>query len=763
MDPASPARGWQGRERGGVDATVEASAGAGGGTTASSLLSVMGDFIAGIGHRHGWAEQLAPLLARLCGDLALSRAAVFKVHSSPVIGLGVTCRVDWAREGLPLLAGNSHPPVRPGEADALQRDWAERRTRGEVIEGRTADLTGYLRAFFEAADIVSFYTVPIMVDGRWWGHFCVASDDPQRVWSAEERAGLQALTELIALAVERSRGLRALSEATRLAMLAAALDGIVTIDEAGQIVDFNPAAEAMFGYSRAEVTGRFLGDTIVPRHLRHLHQSGLARYLAGSGAHILGRRIEVEAVTREGRLFPIELTVTEIRAGGRRLFTAYLRDISDRIRAQEALEKLAYSDTVTGLPNRAGLIRRLHAQGGGIGGTLVLRLPDLAILGASLGEDVMRQVIVCLTGRLRAHLPQDAHLARTGDTEFAVTVAAGGAPERLGRQMEAALHAPLEVEGRRFYLDVKIGLATSGGTVEQSLRDAEMACRTERAGGWRVFDESLRADHQQRLAMEIALREALASGGDDLYPVFQPVVESRSGHVVGFEALARWRHARLGQVSPATFIPLAEAAGLIDRIGELILDRAVGACARWNALRRAAGEPPRFVAVNLAAPQLTVPDLAERIAALLDRHGLPGALLHLELTESTLLAQPEAAAQMIQRLKEMGCRIAIDDFGTGYSSFSYLQHLPADVLKIDRSFMTELAHQPRTRKIVAVMIDLAHALGMSVIAEGVETADVLAAFESLGGDYVQGYLTGRPMPADAALVHPDGRVWAPPA
>ncbi|WAC27915.1 putative bifunctional diguanylate cyclase/phosphodiesterase [Ancylobacter sp. SL191] len=748
-----------------VDATIEPPGMAGGmvsagGTTASGLLSVMSGFIAGLFHQRPFAEDLAPLLARLGADLALSRAALFEVHSSAAAGLCVTCRVDWARKGLPLLAGNTHPPVRPDEADALQRDWAERRTRGEVIEGRTDDLTGYLRAFFEAAEIVSFYTLPVMVDGRWWGHFCVSSDEPARLWTGEERAGLQALTELIALAVERSHGRRALSEATRLAMLAAALDGIVTIDEAGQIVDFNPAAEAMFGYSRADVTGRFLGDTIIPTHLRDAHRAGMARYLAGANPHILGRRIEVEGATRGGRVFPIELTVTEIRTGTRRLFTAYLRDISDRRRAKEALETLAYSDTVTGLPNRAGLVRLMRQQGETVGGALVMRMSDLAILGASLGEAFAQQMIAAIAARLSGHLPAQAHLGRTGENEFAIIFPTGMAPERLGRQFEALMHAPLEVEGRRFYLDANLGLAARAGRIEQSLRDAEMACRSERAGRWRVFDDSLRADHQQRLAMEIALREALAAGGDEIYPVFQPVVESRSGRVLGFEALARWRSPRLGQVTPGAFIALAETAGLIDRIGELILERALGACARWNAARAALGQAPRFIAVNLAASQLTVPDLAERIAARLARHGVPGAMLHLELTESTLLAQPDAAAQMMHRLRALGCRIAIDDFGTGYSSFSYLQHLPADVLKIDRAFMTELATQPRARKILGVMIDLAHALGMSVVAEGIETVEALAVLEGLGGDAVQGFLTGHPMPLEAALEHPDGIAWA---
>jgi len=716
----------------------------------SRLLSVMSSFIAGMSGHGDWPRDIAASFARLGTELSLSRVALFEVHNTHTPGLFVTCRVDWARAGLSSLADNSHPPVRVAEADALQREWAERRTRGEVIEGRTRDLHGYLRAYFHAADIVSFYTVPVMVDGRWWGHFCVASDDLEKVWSPEERAAFQALAELCALAVERSRAGRALSEATRLAMLVAALDAIVTIDEAGQIVDFNPAAEAMFGHTRAAILGRLLGETIVPPCHRQAHEAGMSRYLAGAHPNILGRRIEIEACASDGRIFPIELTVTEIRTDQRRLFTAYIRDISDRIRAKEALERLAYTDTVTSLPNRAGVVREVQARADMPRGALVLRLPDLGILSASLGEEFIRPLVVAVAERLRGCLQPEALLARTSESEFAVILDRLTVPEALAAELEVPFHTPIEVEGRRFYLDTSIGFATGTGAIEQTLRDAEMASRAGRAGRWRVFDESLRADHQQRLALEIALREAVTSGTDEIFAVFQPIVDSRTRAVAGFEALARWTHPRLGPLPPSDFIPLAEAVGLMDPLGDIILEQAARACARWNA-GRAAGEAPLYVSVNLAAPQVAAPDLVERITALLARHDLSGAALRIEITESMLMLQPATASNVIQQLKALGCTVAIDDFGTGYSSFSYLQQLPADVLKIDRSFVRDFEQDERARKIVAVMVELAHALGMSVVAEGIETAETLDAVEGLGCDFVQGFLTGRPMRLDDAL------------
>lgn len=717
---------------------------------ASRLLSAIGHFIAGMTARRDWRLELGELMPQLGAELDLSRVALYEVHMSVKAGLGVTCSIDWARAGLQSLSDNTHPPVRPNETDTLQREWAERRTRGEVIAGRTEDLVGYLGAYFRAAAIVSFYTVPVMVNGGWWGHFCVSSDDPERVWSADERAAFGALAELIALAVGPSRAGGALSEASRQAMLAAALDAIVTIDEAGQIVDFNPAAEAMFGFRREAVIGRNLNETIMPAHYRNAHEFGMIRYMSGGEPHILGQRIEIEARASDGRVFPIELTVTEIRTDQRRLFIAYLRDISERIRAKEELERLAYTDAVTGLANRAGVTRLIRTQGHGPHGVLVMRLPDLATLSASFGEEFIQPLVAAMADRLKAHLPEASHLARTGESEFAIVLMKAAEPDMLGAQMDALLHTPLVIEGRRFYLHTDIGIATGPGELEQLLRDAELASQSCRSAlGWRLFDESLRAEHQHSLELEAALREAVMARSNEIYPVFQPIVDCRTGAVAGFEALARWTHPSLGPLPPSEFIALAEAAGLIDPLGDLILERAVEACARWNAEAKDSG--PLYVSVNLSAPQLAAPDLIQRLDDILSRHGVEGGALCLELTESTLIAQPAMAASRIQQLKALGCSVAIDDFGTGYSSFSYLQHLPADVLKIDRSFMQDLPHEPRARKIVAVMVELAHALGMSVVAEGVETTETMRAVEQVGCDFVQGYLTGRPMTLDEAL------------
>ncbi len=726
-----------------------------GASNAGRLLGALSAFIGSVGTRGNWLEAVPTFFETLATIQSYDRVALFYVHEASGVGLGVSCRIDWASPGLRNLTDNAHPPVRPIEGDPTQQDWAARRSRGEMIEGVAYELDGYLGRYFRENGIVRFLTVPIMVDGRWWGHLCVSLADISHVWSTIERDLLRAAAAIIARCEDWSQSDQSINEATRLAMLNTSVDGIVSINEAGLIIEFNPAAERMFGYKRQDVIGRQLGDTIISARHASAHKVGLTRYIAGGAATLIGRRVETEARRADGEIFPIELTVTEVKADYRRLFTAYIREISDRLAARARLERLAYQDPLTGLPNRTGLLRAVAAGGGVAGGALVLRLPDLAILAASLGDAFIEPLISAIALRLRAVLPSDAILARTGESEFAALFIRPGAVDAAGILLEQAMLAPIETEGRRFFVRGNIGMARTGGPVEPILRNAEMASRAG-SGGLHIFNDTIRAGHQVRLNLEIALREALIRHSDEIFPMFQPIRETTTGRVAGFEALARWRHPVQGMISPVEFIPLAEEAGLADSLGDLMLERASSACAQWNRLREGRGLPPRYVSVNLSAKQLSAPDLVPRIIAILQRNGLAGDQVRFELTESTLLSQPVAGGRILQRLQGLGCLIAIDDFGTGYSNLSYLQGLPADVLKLDKSFLNNLEHDLRARKIVSVIVDLAHTLGLTVVAEGVENISTLHEIREAGCDFVQGFLLGRPMLFhDAAVVEDD--------
>jgi len=259
-----------------------------------------------------------------------------------------------------------------------------------------------------------------------------------------------------------------------------------------------------------------------------------------------------------------------------------------------------------------------------------------------------------------------------------------------------------------------------------------------RRGTFELFDEQLREDVVRRLRVERDLRRALDHG--ELYNVYQPIVDLQTGRTVAVEALVRWEHAEHGHVSPADFIPVAEESGLIGRLGEHVLRRACRDASAWHDID---------VSVNASARQLTDPSLAATVAAALADAGLPARRLVLELTETALMTDDAAAAQTLADLQALGVRLSLDDFGTGYSSLSYLHELPAKTLKLDRSFIARIADDHRARALVSAVVQLADALGLSVVAEGVETAEQSRELSRLGAAYAQGYLFCRPLKADA--------------
>ncbi len=281
-----------------------------------------------------WTARMGDVLALIGRRLAVDRVYVFQIHEVPGVGLGQTCRFDWAGEGLHSLTEDPRNTDEAVSADPLFADWTERRRRGESISGHTRELEGYLREDFEFQRIKSFLSIPIMVNGNWWGHVGVDDCARERDWTGGERSVLESVAFLIGNAIELSGSSLVMSEASRLAMLRAALDGIVVIDEASCVLEFNPAAESMFGMRRADVLGRHIGACIVPEHHRAAHAHGFNRYLAGGQSRMLNRRVETEGRRADGSLMPIELTVTEIVVERRRLFVAYVRDLTERKAAE---------------------------------------------------------------------------------------------------------------------------------------------------------------------------------------------------------------------------------------------------------------------------------------------------------------------------------------------------------------------------------------------------------------------------------------------
>jgi diguanylate cyclase (GGDEF)-like protein/PAS domain S-box-containing protein len=415
-------------------------------------------------------------------------------------------------------------------------------------------------------------------------------------------------------------------------------------------------------------------------------------------------------------------------------------------------------DPVTGLPNRVVFQQKLAAaarveSGRGDSGfaLLLCNLDRFKLVNDSFGLSLGDQALAAMGRLLRDSLRDIGFLAHLGGDEFAVLVTGGCPPAealQLGDVILEMLRQPVEIGAETIEISGSIGIALSTGEGgEAALRDAQVALRRAKEGGGgkaELFEAKMQRDARHRLDLERDLRQALRGG--ELVPNFQPIVSLADGHVAGFEALARWNRGGKGLVSPADFIPLAEETGLIKNIDQQIMSQA---CAEARGWRNGQRKPP-FISVNLSAKQVGDPSLVQTILDQVKEHGLDPRQLKLEITESAIMNDPDAAAQIMAELVGHGVGLAIDDFGTGYCSLAYLHRFPADTLKIDRYFVAQMDGSPHGLGIVGAIIDLAHGLGMAVVAEGIETTVQRDALRHLGCDYGQGFLFSRPVSAEAA-------------
>jgi diguanylate cyclase (GGDEF)-like protein len=426
-------------------------------------------------------------------------------------------------------------------------------------------------------------------------------------------------------------------------------------------------------------------------------------------------------------------------------------EIAERRSAQERLIYLSRHDALTGLPNRAQFMERLDAAvaqlGRGIGcAVLMLDLDDFRALNESRGTEGGDAVLRAVAQRLAALVRETDTLARLGGDEFAIIQTGIERPEDaalLARRVLEQFAVPVAVGTQAVALGLSCGIAVApadGTAANVLLHNADTAlarAKQDGRGSHRFFEAALDARVRERRQLEIDLREALAEEAFALH--YQPLVDLASGRVTGFESLIRWQHPTRGMVSPGIFIPLAEAMGLIGPIGEWAIHTAVRAATSWSASVR--------VAVNVSPMQFATPRLVEAVARALAESGLPAHRLELEVTESALLAESAQVRTMLHQLKELGVRIAMDDFGTGYSSLSYLRSFPFDKIKIDQSFVRNMAGDAGTVAIVRAIAGLGSELGMRITAEGVETPEQLALLSQVGCHDVQGYLFSKPVPA----------------
>lgn len=426
-----------------------------------------------------------------------------------------------------------------------------------------------------------------------------------------------------------------------------------------------------------------------------------------------------------------------------------------RKKAERQMEYLAHHDTLTGLPNRVlAQDRFVQAKSRADRETTKLALLFLDLdgfktindsLGHGVGDALLQQIAVRLGGCVR----DSDTISRLGGDEFLVLLsdissADDTAPVLL--KVLERLHEPVRVENRELSTSVSIGVSIypdDGRDFDTLLKKADMAMYRAKDAGrntYRYFDEQMNVEAVEQLALRSDLRHALERSEFVLH--YQPQIELATGRVVGAEALVRWNHPERGLVLPARFIPAAEESGLIIPLGAWVMHEACRQAAAW----RRAGLPSLVMAVNLSAVQFRRGDVEQTVLAVLEAAGLPSEWLELELTESILIHESEGVLATVRRLKQQGVRFSIDDFGTGYSSLSYLKRFEIDKLKIDRSFVRDLAVDADDAAIVRAIIQMARSLGLSTIAEGVETDEMLSRLRAFGCDEAQGYYFARPMP-----------------
>ncbi len=551
------------------------------------------------------------------------------------------------------------------------------------------------------------------------------------------------------------------SEAQTRLIIDTASQAYIGMGRDGVVTEWNQQAERTFGWRRAEALGRELSELIIPQSQRDAHHAGMRRYLATGHASMLGKRVEVNAVDKLGREFPVELTVWAVNVASGLQFSALVHDITVRKQLETQLQHQAFHDSLTNLANRALFTDRLaHAlarQGRHPKSTLAvlfLDLDDFKTINDSLGHAAGDQLLLAVAERMRGAVRPEDTSARLGGDEFAVLLEETGreGAREAAERLQDALRSPFDVHGRQVVMRGSIGISTSHAedtTPDDLLRHSDLAMYTAKARGKgriEFFEPRMHQAVIRRLELKADLEEAIAERQFELH--YQPIVDLRGGRLVALEALVRWRHPERGLVAPAEFIPAAEESGLIIPLGRFVLETACRQLTAWD--DGGLGAERLSLSVNVSTHQLQDPGFAATLQAVLSESRFDAARLTLEITESALMDDIEASAATLLHLKELGLRLAIDDFGTGYSSLSYLERLPIDVLKIDRSFIAALRHGREVPVLVRSIIKLGQTLRMEVLAEGIEREEQLARLRELGCRLGQGFYFSPPVPASVA-------------
>lgn len=571
--------------------------------------------------------------------------------------------------------------------------------------------------------------------------------------TVEDRELVEQLAGLVRQVIEQARAREALRLASR--VIEYSHSAIIVTDARGNIVAVNPAFTEMTGYSEEEVLGHnprllksgWQSDAFYQHFWQSLNDEGYWR------GELWNRR-------KDGSYFALWLTASAVRDQHGQI-THYIGisdDITDNKAAMDRIEFLAYHDSLTELPNRQlardrmeQVIARSRRDSDSHFALLFVDLDQFKAVNDALGHTVGDGLIRAAAQRLKETVRETDTVSRQGGDEFLIMLTGEvemHAVSAVCAKLLETLARPFTVDGHVLSISASIGVAMypdDGEDFDTLMKKADMAMYSAKDAGrnaYRFYTEQMNADVMDRILLRNGLLRALEHNEFVLH--YQPQVDLASGRVIGLEALIRWHHPELGMVPPDRFIAVAESSGLIVEIGSWVLQEACRQMRQW---RDELGLDEVIMAVNISVLQFTRGDLLQAVQSALEASGLPPSMLELELTESVLLREADQALEIMQQLRALGVKMSIDDFGTGYSSLSYLKQLPVDKLKIDRSFVKDVIVDADDAAIAHAVISLAHILGLSVIAEGVESADQLAFLQTRSCDQYQGYFFSRPLPA----------------
>ncbi len=698
-----------------------------------------------------WEQAIETVLARLGEAIGASRVMLYQNRRAEDNQWHAHLVHQWRASDASNSRQEATPEVIHYRESGLSR-WAKCLGRGELLCGVASNFPVQERALLESHGIRSLLMVPIQINEEFWGHISIEDCERDRTWLPKEQEILVAAADTLGTAMARDLAAQSLRQAA--IVFDSTPEGVLVTDSEGTIVAANPAFAEISGYAAEELIGknpRIFKSNLQPADLAQEMWAGLIETGHWEG--------EVSNRRKDGSVYTEWLTIHSVRdnAGNLSHYVAVFAHVAAIKEAQARMYHLAHHDPLTDLPNRlllgdrlAHAIERARRDHHRVA-VLFLDLDRFKIINDTLGHGVGDAILRHVGVRLQRHMRAEDTVARLGGDEFMVVIDHLKHPEEAGfiaQKVIEALTEEMRVDDLKFYLTGSIGISLfpdDGESTDELIKNADTAMYRAKERGrnqYHYYTSELTADAMEHFALTNNLRLALERDEFELY--YQPQRELSSRRLIGVEALLRWHHPEHGLIRPDRFIPVAEDAGLMVPIGTWVLETACRQARQWAD----AGLPPFKMAINLSGKQLTRDDLPEIIGQALRDSDLTPGHLELEITETFVMHQPEHTIGVLDRLRGMGVSLAIDDFGTGHSSLSQLKRLPSHCLKIDRSFVRDLPTDPNDEAIARAIVAMGHALGLGIIAEGIENSQQAEVLRQAGCDVGQGYHFGYPVPAN---------------